>query len=148
MKDRTTAIFTISESGRKSFCHIRNLPLFWREVCQFWCEFNYSPPAKVDSEHIASQPIWLNSSIRLRGEVAYSPELYPRVREIRAFFKNGAYVTLGEWNQTYGCTWTPQDYAEILRAIPASWTLSIFHDSHLLDYIRKPLCSQVFEFFF
>ncbi len=119
------------------------LPLFWQQVLQYWCDFNYCSVAKTPLENISSQGYWLNSCIKINGSVVYSPELFDKANTLKCFFKPGRFIKVREWNQDFVCIWSDLDFLKIIHAIPHSWVLSMLHNPDIQHYCRKTHFSEL-----
>ncbi len=124
--------------------YVKNLPHFWEQVCQYWCETTFVSAANTPQEAIASQLVWLNSNIRVNSQVLFSEELFFIVPNILCFVHaTMCFLTVAEWNTTYDCQWTEQDFLKIVHAIPANWTLALFHDVNVAKFMQKNLLDEL-----
>ncbi len=125
------------------YIYVDWLQLFWQQVFQYWCDFNYSLVVKTLLENISSQGYWLNSCIKINGSVVYSPELFDKANSLKCFFKPGRLIKVREWNQEFSCTWSDLDFLKIIQAIPYSWVLSMLHTLDIQRYSREMYFSEL-----
>lgn len=99
----------------------KNASIFWTQVLEAWCKFNYCP-VKNDID-FRDQYIWYNSCIRINGRpVLFTQALNAGMNRISDIInENGEFLTYDEFCIKFGNCINWLNYMQIIDATPDLW---------------------------
>ena len=111
--------------------------LFWKEILNSWCEFNYHDPQNC--ENVKNQVIWYNSYLKRGNKLYLNRKAYEsgikKIADIcndkNDFYDYNTIITL------YGNCINWLDYQGLIASIPDHWKFFLHKDNLIDTYIPR-----------
>ena len=97
------------------------IPLFWQNVIQSWCNYNFKPIDTTNDP--TSDIIWFNSNIRIDNRVIFNKEMFTKgIIYLKDFtHSNGDIYSHEEFKMHYSVNINFLTYYSIIHAIPTRY---------------------------